>query len=57
MNGQVERRKYVRPTSRHPQWWHYLHRLWTRSVGQTGYDKRDWEKFEAELYKVTKEKP
>jgi hypothetical protein len=46
---QRERRKYVRKPSLHPSWWHSLHRLWTRAVGQPNYCKSDWQQFESEL--------
>jgi hypothetical protein len=37
----------------HPDWWHKLHNLWTKAVGQPNYNKREWAEFEAVISKAT----
>lgn len=39
-----------------PEWWNRLHFLWTKAVGQPGYDRRQWQDFELCLEKLHKAK-
>jgi len=49
--------KYHQWAANRPEWWNRFHELWTKAVGSVDYDKRQWQEFEAVLFKVTGEKP
>lgn len=58
-----ERRKNVRSqgpnrwAGNQPAWWNRLHELWTKAVNSPFYNKKEWQDFEASLFKATRYKP